>query len=132
MVEVQAYQRSYFDLLQGMLSSQNVTNQEDITEDSIPEIGFMAFEGSIPVAAAFLRRVEGGFAQLDGLVSNPECPSHIRHLGIDGVVSNVLNSAKKLGIKGVIAFTANKSTIVRASSLGFSSSDAYTMLALRF
>ena len=46
--------------------------------DNLPEIGFIAFEGPTALAVAFLRQIEGGYACLDVVVSNPEVSAKCR------------------------------------------------------
>ena len=87
--------------------------------DEVPKIGYVGFNGQKFLAMAFLRRVEGGFGQLDGLVSNPEAPGSERHEGIDIVVENVLRTAKELGIKNITATSVDSSTLMRSNKHGF-------------
>lgn len=99
------------------------TQKSEITElleyKTLPKIGYIAYLGTIPVAAGFLRRLEPCFAQIDTLVANKFCGSIIRNQGIDLVVDNLLQDAKRLKLKGIIAHTENESTITRAKALGF-------------
>ncbi len=71
------------------------------------------------VAAAFLRKVEGSYGQLDSLISNPVATSEQRHRGIDLVVTQVINKAKDLGITGLIALTKDVGTLMRSEKHGF-------------
>lgn len=84
-----------------------------------PEHGYIAYQNDEPVAAAFLRRVEGGFGQIDGLVSSPEFSSEDRHLAIEAVVSAVIEEAKKLEIRQLISFSVDESTLMRSRKHGF-------------
>lgn len=118
MIEVQAFQESYLDLLHGMLMSQEHSTHE-ITPESIPQIGYIAFEGSIPVACGFLRKVEGGYAQIDGLTSNPDMPSEVRHKALSFIVDTLIQEAKHLKMIGIISFTKDYSIIKRAKDCGF-------------
>lgn len=72
-----------------------------------------------PIAAGFLRRVEGGYAQMDTLVSNMHFGSIVRHEGITKVVNNLIEDAKVLKLEGVIAFTSDSGILKRAKELGF-------------
>lgn len=98
---------------------------------TLPKIGYMAFLGDQPIAAGFLRRVEGGYAQLDTLVSNPHFGSQIRHIAIGKVVSALLDEAKLLELEGVIAFTNDYSVITRAEAIGFHVLESHKLIALR-
>ena len=88
-------------------------------ESEMPKYGFVALEGDIPVAFAFLRRVEGGAAQLDGLTSNPECEGNLRNEALDAVVMSCITKAKHLNITQLIAFTKDESTFKRSGRIGF-------------
>jgi len=86
---------------------------------TLPKIGYIAFLSKQPIAAGFLRRVEGGYAQIDTLVSNPYFGSKIRNEGIDKVVNWLINDAKDLKLNGILAFTGEPSIIERAKDKGF-------------
>lgn len=87
--------------------------------EAMPKIGCIAFEGRTPIAMGFLRRVEGGYAQFDGLISNPQALPSWRNAGIDLVSTKLLNLAKQLGIKGLVAMSADENTIMRSQRFGF-------------
>lgn len=89
------------------------------TQAEMPKHGFVAYTDGIPVAAAFLRRVEGGFGQLDGLVTDPLAPGEVRHEAIDALVNEILILSKELGIKAVTAFSVDENTLVRSLKHGF-------------
>lgn len=89
------------------------------TEDEMPRIGYMAHVDGNPIAAGFLRYVEGGFALLDGLVTNPDSPGEFRNIAIDAVVSRLLKKAKSAGILKVTAYTKDAGTLLRSVNHGF-------------
>lgn len=72
-----------------------------------------------PIAAGFLRRVEGGYAQLDTFTSNPFFGSKIRHLGINLVVDSLLSDAKDLKLRGILAITEDSGILSRSKTHGF-------------
>lgn len=84
-----------------------------------PAIGYITYLEDVPVAVAFLRKVEGGFAQLDGLCTNPAVESTIRDKALDIVVTTILLAARDHGFKNVIAFTKDKNTRLRSQKHGF-------------
>lgn len=90
-----------------------------INMKSLPRIGYIAYYGTSPVAAGFLRRVEGGMGMLDALVSSPHFGSRIRHEGISGVVNLLLADAKAISLTGVLAFSSDDGVLKRAKSIGF-------------
>lgn len=106
----------HYDVLRDMLVK---NNQPVLPPHTFPRIGFLAYEGSVCIASAFLRKVEGGYAQLDGLCTNPEQPGHLRHIAIDKVVQCVLKRAAVLGLAHVMAFSVDAGTIERSKKHGF-------------
>lgn len=85
----------------------------------LPEVGFIAFDDGIPVAAGFLRRVEGGYSLLDGLISNPNCRPWDRHVCIDLVVQELIKTAVARDDKKIVAYSEDISTINRSFVHGF-------------
>lgn len=86
----------------------------------LPKIGYMAFLDKHPLAAGFLRRVEGDLvAQMDNLVSSPHFGSIIRHKAISLIVDQLKLDGKSLNLKGIYAFTIDDSIMDRAKATGF-------------
>lgn len=102
-----------------MLKDRNFINISIINMKSLPKIGYIALLHNQPIAAGFLRRVEGNYAQIDTLVSNPYFGGIIRHEGIKKVVDSLIEDAKDLKLNGIIAFTADEGVLSRAKTLGF-------------
>lgn len=102
-----------------MLESQKYPDIHNIQMKTLPKIGYIATLGKQPIAIGFLRRVEPCYAQIDTLVSNAYCGSILRHEGISQVVDSLMEEAKRLKLKGIIAHTQDKGTIIRAQALGF-------------
>lgn len=88
--------------------------------DEMPEIGVVACNVAIPIAMAFLRRVEGGFGQIDSFVTNPECSKELRDTAATIVNQAILDKAKELNLKAIISYTQDTNTLIRAQKLGFS------------
>lgn len=84
--------------------------------DEYPEIGYVVCERGTPIAACFLRRIEGGYAQLDSLMTDPGAASEQRHAAIDLAVSQLITIAKQLKIKGIVCTTRSKEVLERALS----------------
>lgn len=83
--------------------------------ESLPEVGYADGDK----AFGFLRMVEGGFAQIDTLVSNAKYGSIDRNNAISDVVYHLLEAAKQLKVKGIVCYTEIPSIISRAKELGF-------------
>lgn len=101
-----------------------------ITMKTLPRIGYIATHNGHPVAAGFLRRLEGGYGQIDTLVSNPYLGKIIRNEGIKRVVDTLLDDAKRLKLHGIISFTNDSGVLSRAKALGFVELDQ-KVIALR-
>lgn len=84
----------------------------------LPETGWMAWDGDDYVAAIFCR-VGEGLGMIEGLVSNPYKPGEVRHVAINTLVKTALDYLKIKGVKRVMAFSVDGSTLKRAESLGF-------------
>ena len=89
------------------------------SKDEMPAIGYIAYSDNKPVAVAFLRKMEGNHALLDGIASNPDATSEERHQAIDMVMESVVNTAKELKIKSILGYTRDESTFLRSIRHGF-------------
>lgn len=95
------------------------TDRQSPAPQEVPAIGYVAYCRGEPIACAFIRAVEGGYAQLDGLASNPSAPGEMRHSAIDLVVEKVMKEAKALGYKGMLAYSVDAATLMRSIRHGF-------------
>lgn len=86
----------------------------------LPERGVVAVdEHDKPIAVAFLRAVEGNFAMLDGLTTDPLASSIDRHNAIEAVVDTLIHMAKKYGYSKLVAYSVDDGTLKRAKTHGF-------------
>lgn len=100
-------------------------------EHEIPKIGYIIVDKDEFVAACFLRKVEGGFGQIDGLVSNPLANSEQRHSALDLAIDKCLKAASKHGIKQLISFIRDVSALMRSNRHGFVKHDQYVLVTLQ-
>lgn len=128
-ISIVPFKHKYLQLIIDLHNSQNYMGIEQISMKNLPKIGYIALLGTQPVACGFLRRVEGGFAQIDTLASNAHYGSQIRHEGVKQVVDSLVNESKRLKLRGIISLTKDISTIGRAKALGFHVVDQ-TVIAL--
>jgi len=101
----------HFKILDGWLESRKAYRT---SEHEIPDVGVMVYVDGKPVCAAFLRKVEGNTAQLDGLTTNPEASPEDRHKAIESAVNYITEEAKKLKLFGIIAHTEDLTVVSRA------------------
>ena len=113
------FRYKYLKSLHDLLESNNYGDVSDINMKTLPKIGYIATMNGHPIAAGFLRRVEGGYAQLDTLTSNKFFGSQIRHEGIKKVVDALIEDAKDLKLHGIVAFTTDDGVLKRAVDKGF-------------
>ena len=90
----------------------------DLCND-LPNIGYMAFHDDSPVAVIFLRLVEGRMGIIDGLCTDPKARPDIRNRAIDLLVERVMERAKELEFKKVIAWSQDAHTLERSLKHGF-------------
>lgn len=109
----------YLSTLHELLNSNDYLGISEVNMKTLPKIGYIALMGGHPIAAGFLRRVEGGYAQFDTLTSNKHFGSLVRHKGIELIVDHLLQDAKDLRLKGIIAFTTDDGILDRADKMGF-------------
>lgn len=121
MIEVNLvpFKFQYFEMLLDMHKRRQYEGLPFITMKTLPKIGYICLLGQEPIAAGFLRRVEGGYGQLDTLVSSPHFGSKIRHVAISKVVEALLEDARTLRLEGIIAFSKDEGVLSRAESIGF-------------
>ncbi len=113
MVDIIKYNPELSDTVEALHHSQKAPYFD------VPALGFVAFDSATPIAAGFLRMVEGGFAQIDSLVSNASLSSSMRNEGVALVVDHLIEAAKGLKLKGIYAHTTDEGIVRRAAELGF-------------
>lgn len=87
-------------------------------QEEFPEVGCLAFEDGLPVAAGFIRMVEGGYGQIDGLVTSPGALAPVRHDAINEILDKLVDMAQCLGVRQLFAFTSIDSVKRRAVAIG--------------
>lgn len=103
------------------------------TKEEMPKLGYVVYSlepSKLVVSFCFIRMVEGNFAMIDGLTSNPECSSALRNRGNDLAINACIDKAKTLKLQNLIAFTSDPSTKKRSIRRGFVELQQHTCLAL--
>jgi hypothetical protein len=110
----------HFEDLIAMHVGQGSDMASIITKATLPKLGYIAYNDEMePIAAAFLRQVEGGYGQLDTMVSNSQLSGMIRHNALSMIVDSLISDARALNLQGLICYTRDESVIRRAQSIGF-------------
>lgn len=87
---------------------------KELDRSSLPPIGVLVLEDETPIAVCFLRRCEGLIGIIDGLATNPEAESAIRHQAIDTAVRVIIEQARIYGVTALMAWSKDAGTLVRA------------------
>lgn len=99
-------------------------------EDDLPRTGVICRIDDQPVCAGFLRYVEGSWAILDHLITNPQSKPYVRNIAIDGVVKELISIAKNHSIKKILAFSVDAGILQRSKNHGFEKID-HTVIVLK-
>ncbi len=87
----------------------------------LPEAGYVVIDPTTraPIAAGFIRRCEGGYALLDGYITDPTAPGEAGDAALDLLTAHVAKAAAEMGFKLLLAFCKDENTIMRAQRHGF-------------
>jgi len=118
-VSITPFKYKHYAALIEMLTSNQADFVKFLDYKTLPKMGYIALLNDQPVAAGFLRRVEGGYGQLDTFASNPYFGSKIRHEGLTLVAETLLADAKDLKLKGLLLITKDPGILHRAQAKGF-------------
>lgn len=118
-ISIVPFKFKYLKDLHELLETNGFPDIKAITMKSLPKIGYICYFGEQPLASGFLRRVEGGYGQIDTLTSNKMFGSIIRHEGIKLIVDTLIAEAQVLQMHGIISFTKDAGILARAQSIGF-------------
>lgn len=118
-ISITPFRYKYLQALKNLLESNGSPDAETVSMKNLPKTGYIAMMGGYPVAAGFLRRVEGGYGQIDTLTTNKTYGAIVRHAGILKVVESLLEDANTLKLQGIIAITTEPTVIERSKAYGF-------------
>lgn len=92
--------------------------------ETLPKTGFIVKDHTnTPIAAGFLRLVEGGTAQLDTLVTNASISGQTRNDALDLLVQTLISTAKSMNILGLMCTSNVESILSRSKKFGFTKTD---------
>lgn len=92
-------------------------------KNEVPEHGVVACLRGEAIAIGFIRSVEGGYGQIDGYVTNPTAPADLRDSALECLTPQLIEKAKELKLKGLMATTRDRNTLVRSLRHGFVQQD---------
>lgn len=85
----------------------------------LPKVGSVACFHEHPIAAGFIRRIEGNWGMFDSYVTDASQKPRVRHEALDCLTLELLAKAKVLGMTSIISFSTDTRTIERAQKHGF-------------
>lgn len=118
-LEIKEYSPIYFDALRRLHSTRNSPTTSFLSSETLPKIGFVVSNETEYVAFGFLRRLEGGYAQLDTFVTNPDSSSENRNEALNLLAARLIQEAKALELRGVYVLTSDETVYKRAVATGF-------------
>lgn len=92
----------HFDYLVSWMEIRRLTIPR---REDTPAIGYIVYDGDLPIAVSFLRKVEGNFGMVDGMCTNPAAPLHAKAEAVDMLIDRIISSAKSLEMSNLLAFT---------------------------
>ena len=87
--------------------------------EMLPKTGFIV-EG---VCAGFLYKTDSKIAWLEYIISNPKSDKEERNKGLDLVITELCNEAKKCGFEAIFTSSSHDKLINRYKNHGFISTD---------
>jgi hypothetical protein len=118
-IKILEFKHKHYGMLLSMLDDRETEWIQHISYKTLPKIGYIVVFGKHPIAAGFLRRLEGGYGQLDTFVTSPHFGSMFRDGALNLIVDRLLDDAKSLDLLGIMAITKDEGIISRAKERGF-------------
>jgi len=116
------------DVVNGWMQARDLYS---VSRETLPEIGFIAYENSLPIGVAFLRQCEGGFCMGDMIITNPDAEPKYRDKALNLLFGECLRVAKARGFKAILAYSLDDKTIERLEKHGLKKSP-FTYLTITF
>jgi hypothetical protein len=116
-VFVKPFDGSYLGYINEWQMNRHYCRISDLKD--LPALGYIALVDIYPMAAGFLRKVEGGLGLLDGFILNPSYPRALKDELLDGITLKLIAAAKELKLKGLIALSISEGIKKRAQKHGF-------------
>jgi hypothetical protein len=119
-MKIRSFEQGDFEILNKWLE---VHQHSQVSWEELPKLGYVAEykdNSTVMAAIAFLRLVEGNYAIADSLTLNPfEKSLKTKAKAFDAVTDKLIQVAKALRIKNLIAITSKEGVVKRSSKHGF-------------
>ena len=118
-LKIVPFKFKHFNDLKSLLICRRLDGHDKVVYRDLPKTGYIVYYGKQPIAVGFIARIEPNNGMLDSFASNPYYGSKIRHEALDLIVNTLIEDAKRLKLKRLIAFSQDEGIINRAKSIGF-------------
>jgi len=105
--------------VRGMIQLLESRNMSPGLINDLPVFGLIAYDNGEPVAAGFLRDIEGPYAMLDSYITNPNAPAKVRNRALNLITDKLIKVARLNDKVKLLAFTADLHTHWRSLEHGF-------------
>jgi len=110
----------------------NAREMKPLPKDMLPNVGYMAVEEDVRVAAGFLYQSDATLTWLTWLVTSPEVSPRTAHEGLGLVIEILAGTAKALGYKALFTSLGHSGLIKTLKRHGFKTTiEGYTELVRR-
>jgi hypothetical protein len=115
----------YMKHIQGWITIREL----QIDLNTLPRFGLIALDRGTPIAAGFIREVEGGYGMIDSFITDPKASKELRNEALDRITEKLIKIAKHNKVNQLIAYSLDKNTLMRGISHGFVQLD-HSVIAL--
>jgi hypothetical protein len=116
-VFIKEFDKTYLGHINAWQMNRDYCPHSDLQD--LPVIGYMALVDVYPMAAGFLRKVEGRMGLLDGFILNPSYPRSLKNEILDGITLKLIMAARELKMTGLIGLSLSSGILERAKKHGF-------------
>lgn len=102
-----------------------------VPQDHLPEIGFISWKNTTPIAAGFLYKTDSKFGVMEWLLADIKSDTADRDQALDLVLQALFNAAKENNIKSIYTTTNHKRLIERYKANGCIPCDENTVSFLK-
>lgn len=104
-------------ILKNLLKARNM--DVNMASDQYGVDGYVVYLNITPVAAGFLRKMEGDYGMLDAFITDPVILPEYRDKALDVLMSRLIDLARSQEITKLLAFTTDENTLKRVQKHGF-------------
>lgn len=104
----------------------------DVDYSLLPRFGFVAIEDDVLLAFGFMRYVEGPYAMIDGLTTNPNVEVDKRRLALSRILDKMIRIGKRYRLRALMGFTGIPVVSDMVEGKGFSDRSELKLKVLNY